>query len=151
MKLSVRDEYALRALIVLGETYEQGLTRIRAIADQQHIPRRFLEQILNDLRMGGFLESRRGVAGGYRLARAPRDITLAALLRHLQGFTAPPAEDAAASGSPSPDDVATAIQGVMQEAQEALFKVLEQVTLADLCNRVRQQHEKTAAGFVYVI
>ena len=69
----------------------------------------------------------------------------------LQGFTAPPAEDAAASGSPSPDDVATAIQGVVQEAQEALFKVLEQVTLADLCNRVRQQHEKTAAGFVYVI
>ena len=85
MKLSVRSEYALRALIVLGETYQQGIVRIQTISERQNIPKRFLEQILNDLRSGGFVESRRGVAGGYRLARPPQEITLAVVLHHIQG------------------------------------------------------------------
>lgn len=150
MKLSVRGEYALRALVVLGETYEQGITRIQTIADRQHIPKRFLEQILNDLRTGGFLESRRGVAGGYRLARPPQEITLAALVRHLQGAQAPPAEEPALAGNRT-DEAATVIQAVMQEAQNAMFTVLEQVTVNDLCERIRQQRGKAAAGFAYEI
>ena len=74
MKLSVRGEYALRALIVLGLNYEQPVVPIQTIARLQNIPRKFLEQILNELRAGGILESRRGVAGGYRLHRPPKEI-----------------------------------------------------------------------------
>ena len=78
MKLSVRGEYALRALTNLGLNYGDAVVRIQAISDDEKIPKRFLEQILNDLRGGGFVESRRGVAGGYRLAVAPARISLAA-------------------------------------------------------------------------
>lgn len=150
MKLSLRGEYALRALIVLGESYDHGILRIQAISERQNIPKRFLEQILNDLRTGGFLESRRGVAGGYRLARPPKEITLAALIRHIQGAL-PSATNGRLPGGKRPDEVVSAIQDLMQEARNAMFAVLERVTLADLCERVRQQRGKTASGFTYEI
>ena len=83
MKLSVRGEYALRALLVLGLRYGEPVVRIQAISDDQNIPKRFLEQILNDLRSGGFVQSKRGVSGGYRLARPPEEIALAAVVRRV--------------------------------------------------------------------
>jgi Rrf2 family protein len=89
MKLSVRGEYALRALLVLALSPEQNVVRIQTISEQQNIPKRFLEQILNDLKAAGIVESRRGVAGGYRLARRPEDITLASVVRHIEGALAP--------------------------------------------------------------
>ena len=75
MKLSVRGEYALRALIVLGLNYGKPVVPIQTISKQQNIPKRFLEQILNDLRSAGVPESKRGIKGGYRLARPPEKIT----------------------------------------------------------------------------
>src|SRR5215471_15101541 len=89
MKLSLRSEYALRALLVLGLNYDQPLLRIRTIAEEQNIPKRFLEQILNELKSAGFVQSKRGVSGGYRLARRPEQITLAAVMRHIEGALAP--------------------------------------------------------------
>ena len=89
MKLSQRGEYALRALLVLGMNHGSSVVRIRDIAQQQNIPRRFLEQILNDLKSAGFVLSKRGVAGGYRLQRAPGEISLADIIRHLEGPLAP--------------------------------------------------------------
>jgi Rrf2 family protein len=71
MKLSLRGEYAMRALVVLGENYSDGVIPTQSIASQQNIPKRFLEQILNDLKSGGFVENRRGISGRHRLAKAP--------------------------------------------------------------------------------
>src|SRR5258708_8415610 len=89
MKLSLRGEYALRALIVLGLNYGQSVVRIQAISEQQNIPKRFLEQILNDLKSAGIVESKRGIAGGYRLPRAPHKINLAETIRPIEGPLAP--------------------------------------------------------------
>src|SRR5258708_21648010 len=83
MKLSLRGEYALRALIVLGLNYGRDVVRIHVISAQQNIPKRFLEQILNDLKSARVVESRRGVAGGYRLSRPPGKITLAEVNRRI--------------------------------------------------------------------
>ena len=80
MKLSLRGEYAVRALLVLGLHYDEPLLRIQAISEQQNIPKRFLEQILNDLKSAGLVQSKRGVAGGYRLARQPEEISIAAVI-----------------------------------------------------------------------
>src|SRR3954453_13273150 len=88
MKLSLRGEYALRALLVLGLNYDESVVRIQTISDEQNIPKRFLEQILNDLKSAGLVQSKRGVAGGYRLARRPEEISLAAVIRHLEGALA---------------------------------------------------------------
>src|SRR5437660_12780375 len=89
MKLSLRGEYALRALLVLCLNYDQPLVRIQAISDEQNIPKRFLEQILNDLKSAGRVRSKRGVAGGYRLAHRPDQITVASVVRHIERALAP--------------------------------------------------------------
>jgi len=150
VKLSFRSEYALRALIVLGETYEQGIVRIQTVSERQHIPKRFLEQILNDLRSGGFVESRRGVAGGYRLARAPHEITLADLVEYIQG-TLPLSPERGARQSPrgQRDEAGSAIASVMKEAREAMHAVLTKISLADLCDRTRKL--RSESGMDYVI
>ena len=89
MKLSLRGEYALRALLVLGLNYDKPWMRIQSISNQQNIPKRFLEQILNDLKSASIVQSKRGVAGGYRLARSPEQITIASVVRHIEGALAP--------------------------------------------------------------
>ena len=91
MRLSVRGEYALRALLVLARDYQEddSVVRIQEISTRQNIPKRFLEQILNDLKSARIVESKRGVAGGYRLRRAPQNITLAEIVRHIEGPLAP--------------------------------------------------------------
>src|SRR5690349_20542516 len=89
MKLSLRGAYALRALIVLGLNYDQSVVRIQTISDQQNIPKRLLEQILNDLKTAGIVDSRRGVSGVYRLGKPPEQITLASVIRHIEGPLAP--------------------------------------------------------------
>src|SRR5437660_11030445 len=88
MKLSLRGEYALRALLVLGVHYAKSVVSIGLISAEQNIPKRFLEQILNDLKSAGLAESRRGVAGGYRLAKPPQQIPLPAVTGHLEGALA---------------------------------------------------------------
>lgn len=153
MKLSVRSEYALRALIVLGETYEQGIVRIQTISERQNIPKRFLEQILNDLRSGGFVESRRGVAGGYRLARPPQEITLADLIHYVEDALpqTPTLGDRTGARGQRPDAMAAAIASVVSEVRAAMRAVLEKLTLADLCERARKLRSDASIGLDYVI
>src|SRR5262245_29821457 len=89
MKLSLRGEYTLRALVVLGLDHGPNVVRIKTISEKQNIPKRFLEQILNELKSAGIVESKRGVQGGYRLALSPDQITLARVIRHMEGALAP--------------------------------------------------------------
>ena len=145
MKLSLRCEYALRALISLGQSYNERVVRIQSISTQQNIPQRFLEQILNDLKSGGFVESKRGIAGGYRLAKPPEEITMAPVIRHIEGKLVPDVT----LGEKSPrgrlhrqsDGANRAIHSVMKDVVDAIVKVLDQVTLADLCERARRMSD----------
>jgi Rrf2 family protein len=151
MKLSQRGEYALRALMVLGQSHSDGVVRIQAISEQQNIPKRFLEQILNDLRSGGFVESRRGVAGGYRL-RLPADkIPLAKVVRHIEGALAPVGcvSENFYEKCSCPNERQCAIRSVMKEVRDAIVTILEKVTVADLCERTRhlQAREVSALDF----
>jgi Rrf2 family protein len=153
MKLSVRGEYALRALLVLGLHHQQPITRIGTISTQQNIPKRFLEQILNDLKSAGFVQSRRGVAGGYRLARRPEDISIAAVVRHVEGALAPLScvSERFYEKCSCPDESRCAIRSVMKEIREAIVKIAERVTLADLCERSRQLAHQPASVLDFVI
>jgi len=151
MKLSVRGEYALRALLVLGLRYDEPVVRIQAISDEQNIPKRFLEQILNDLRSGGFVQSKRGVAGGYRLARRPEEITVAAVVRRVEGALAPVScvSECFYEKCSCPDESRCALRSVMKEIREAVVKVAENVTIAEMCDRARklQQEPMMALDF----
>jgi Rrf2 family cysteine metabolism transcriptional repressor len=137
MKLSLRGEYALRALLVLGLSFDQPVVRIQTISDHQNIPKRFLEQILNDLKSAGLVESKRGIAGGYRLARAPGEISLASVIRHIEGALAPVScvSERFYEKCSCPDEARCAIRSVMSEVREAIVRIVEKVTVADLCER----------------
>ncbi|MCX6966523.1 MAG: Rrf2 family transcriptional regulator [Verrucomicrobia bacterium] len=149
MKLSLRGDYALRALIVLAENYGRGIVRIQTISEQQDIPKRFLEQILNDVKSGGFVESRRGIAGGYQLARPPEQITLATLIRYVEGALVALPPDTEIRKGGRPDSNQLAIRSVMQEVRESILKVLEHITLADLAERARKyRHDDASLDYV---
>ena len=153
MKLSLRGEYALRALLVLGLNYEQPVVRIKFISEQQNIPKRFLEQILNDLKSAGFVQSRRGVAGGYRLAKRPEEITLASVVRHVEGALAPVScvSERFYQKCSCPDESRCAIRSVMKEVREAIVKIAEKVTIAELCERWRKLQEEPMTPLDFVI
>ncbi len=140
MKLSLRGEYALRALIALGESYEGDVVSMQTVSEQQEISKRFLEQIFNDLRSGGFVESKRGIAGGYRLSRPMEEITVAEVIRHIDGELRPLS---GGSKKPKPNTQAAgaqmAIRAVMRDVRDAVVRVLSQVTIADLHERARTQ------------
>jgi Rrf2 family protein len=153
MKLSVRGEYALRALLVLTQHYGEGVVRIQTISDEQNIPKKFLEQILNDLKALGAVESKRGAGGGYRLARPPGNITLASVVRHMTGALAPVScvSDRFYERCTCPDEERCAIREVMKETREAVVSIMERVTLADLGERAQRLEAAPSGGPDYMI
>jgi len=154
MKLSVRGEYALRALLVLARDYQEdnSVVRIQEVSERQNIPKRFLEQILNDLKSAGIVESKRGVAGGYRLRRPPERVTLAEIIRHIEGPLAPVScvSEKYYEKCSCPDESRCAIRSVMKETRDAIVAIMDRVTLAELCDRARklEQEPLTASDFV---
>ena len=153
VKLTVRGEYVLRALVVLGMNHGHGVVRIKTIASQQNIPQRFLEQILNDLKSAGILESRRGVQGGYRLSRAPREIPLAEVIRHIEGPLAPVScvSEGFYQRCSCPDEERCGIRSIMKEVRDAIVTILGRLTVEDLCERVRQLQGQHDNPFDYII
>jgi Rrf2 family cysteine metabolism transcriptional repressor len=153
MKLSVRGEYALRALLVLGSHYGKEVVSIQTISQEQNIPKRFLEQILNDLKSTGAIESKRGTSGGYRLARSPHEITLATVIRHIEGALAPIScvSERFYEKCSCPDEARCAIRNVMKEVREAVVKIVEKVTVAELCERARRLHIEPVSALDYII
>lgn len=90
--ITQKMKYALKALLVLADeaaTETAEALTIEAIASRSGAPKRFLEHILLDLRKTGIVASTRGRAGGYSLLKAPRDISISELLRHIDGPIAP--------------------------------------------------------------
>ena len=153
MKLSLRGEYALRALVVLGENYGEEVVRIQAISQKQNIPKRFLDQILNDLKSAKIVESKRGIAGGYRLAVPPDKIKLATVVRHIEGALAPISCVSAGfyEKCTCPDEATCGIRSVMKEVRDAIVKILESTTIADVCQRVRHLEQHASHTFEYII
>lgn len=135
-------------MVSLAEARHHGLLRTKSISQQWAIPQRFLEQILNELRSAGFVESRRGAAGGYRLARPPEKINLAELFQSLEGTLSKQTTKDAASGVTGleTDEVSFVLGEVQQEVRTAARAVLERITLADLCERVRALRSKAQPG-----
>lgn len=133
MQISARVDYALRALTELAVIWEGdpgGLEKGDALAARQQIPVRFLEGILGQLRKAGIVFSQRGAEGGYRLARPPDQITVADVIRVLDG-------PLGAVRSEAPEDAtytgpATHLRVVWVATRAALRSVLETVTLADV-------------------
>jgi Rrf2 family protein len=131
MRVSAKADYAVRAMIELAAAHEQGPVKGEQIAAAQGIPLRFLENILSELRHQGLVQSRRGAEGGYWLARGPGEITIAEVIRAVEGPLASvrgerPEEMAAYPGEAEP------LRRVWIALRTNIRSVLERVTLADV-------------------
>ena len=146
MRLSAKSEYAIKALLDLALHASGDLQPIQDIAARQGIPQRYLEQVLLGLKRAGFLLSRRGSAGGYRLGKPPDQITVGAVLRAVEGTEG----DQAARGTrrvPS-DDVGDLAQ-LWREIDEAVSSVIDRLTLEDLRRRAEEQR-RTARPMYHI-
>jgi Rrf2 family protein len=132
MGVSLKCQYGLRALFELARRHGDGLVGIPEIAEAQAIPRRFLENILNQLRQGGFVESRRGKGGGFMLSMAPSRITVGDIVQFIDGGI----YDVACEGDKPLHNCrlkgTCVFLPVWQEARAALEAVYNNKTLQDL-------------------
>ncbi len=142
MKLSKKSDYALRAMIYLSMNYQRGSVQIKEISAKEKIPQKFLENILLALRKVGILNSKMGLRGGYELARSPDLITLGDVIRVLDGAIAPVNCVSQMSYKPCSEEVTCVIRGVMMDVRKAITDVLDTITFADMCKRVKDSLEK---------
>lgn len=89
MKVSMKTDYAFRVLFTLVEHYQRGPIPIRELARRNEVPKRFLEQIMLELKSRGWVSSTMGKQGGYVLAKSPDKITAGEVIRHFEGVLAP--------------------------------------------------------------
>jgi Rrf2 family protein len=146
MRLSKRGEYGLRAMIDLatqltlnnGHGAAASVVQIKEIAERQHIPAKFLEQILLTLKNNGVLHSRMGVGGGYYLAHPASEISLGQIVRVLDGPLAPIGcvSQMAYESCGCPDEKTCGLRLVMLDVRNAISDILDNTTLADVIGRV---------------
>ncbi len=130
MRVSAKADYAVRAMVELAAHTADGPQKGEDIALAQSIPIPFLERILSELRHRGLVQSRRGADGGYWLSRLPREVTIAEVVRAVEGPLASVRGEAPAATSYS--GAAEPLQRVWIALEASIHDVLDRITLADV-------------------
>jgi len=136
--LSKKTKYAIKALVILGKNVDQPPMQIQKIAEMERIPKKFLEQILLDLRNAGFLYSKKGAGGGYSLNKDPKEIFLVNILRITDG---PVAMLPCASLNfyhkcdECHQETTCGIRDVFVEVRDATLSILSKTSIADVIAR----------------
>lgn len=147
--LTRKGKYGLKALVHLARMPAGQLAFVSEIAIANNIPKKFLDAILGELRNAGFVQSRKGKDGGYRLARPAMEITIGNVVRVLDGPLAPfpcasqtryqPCEDC--------DETTCEVRHLMLEVREAIAKVLDSRTLAEMRDATDDVLESELQGY----
>lgn len=138
VKVSTRGDYASRALLSLALHQDvTGPTSVRDIAERTGLPQPYLEQILLALKGAGLVRSKRGVGGGYVLARAPEEVTLAAIISAVDGPIV-----VGDFGEPHKDGACDhegqcVLLAIWAQVGEYMRRHLERLTLADIASMAR--------------
>jgi Rrf2 family transcriptional regulator, cysteine metabolism repressor len=128
----MKSEYACLAIIDLAENYEQGLVKCDEIATRKKLPKKFLDQILFILRNAGYIKSKRGINGGYRLAKDPADITLAEIIRIMDGPLAPVHSVSTYFYEKTPIEQNKKLLKLLKDVRDYVASKMENTTFADL-------------------
>ena len=147
--LSQKARYALRALFVLGAHEGNDPVMIADVAEEANVPRKFLEQILLEMKRRGIVHSTRGKFGGYKLGRKPEDIPFAEVIRVMDGplALAPCASRTAYRRCDDCDDETTcAIRKVLLNVRDATAEILEHHTLAHALADRKSAKRRRRAG-----
>lgn len=134
MKVSTRGDYAARALLSLALHESDVPTSVKEIAERTTLPQPYLEQILLAVKGAGLVRSKRGVGGGYVLARPPGEITLAQILGAVDGPLV------TVVGEHDHCEGHCSLQEVWSGVSEEMRELLDRVSLADLVKQTRVGH-----------
>jgi len=143
MKITYKGDYALKAVLDLALHYDKGLVTIHEIAQRIDAPIKFMEQVLLDLKRGGFVESRRGKIGGYMLAKHPCEIKVGDVVRFIDG----PIEPIACvekNYSGCVDIRKCVFKDIWQRVAEATADIIDNITFEDLTNQITLREETVA-------
>lgn len=136
MKISRKTDYALRALVAMADLPSGELISIRKLAEDHDIPRRFLEQIMLDLRKLGWVRAVTGRDGGYALTANPDELTMGQIVRHFDGILAPISCVSVTGYEPCTQEPHCRFRRVFLEARNHVAHILDQLTLTDLATGV---------------
>lgn len=131
MKISYKGDYALKTMMDLSLYYDQPRT-IADIAGNNDIPAKFLEQIMLDLKKGGFVKSQRGRYGGYVLARKPEKIILGEVIRFVDGPIEPISCICKKGASQCEDAAACVLRDVFLEVTELISSKIDKLNFSQL-------------------
>lgn len=147
MKISTKGDYATRAMQDLALHYDQGPIQIEDIARRQHLPTRYLEQILLNLKRAGFLESKRGMSGGYYLAKHPREITVGAIIRATEGPIVPIFCVGSGPREVCIEESLCSLRDIWADVRDAVSRIVDHTTLEDLCGKIRSKQERGGVSY----
>lgn len=130
MMISTRTRYGMKALIMLAQNYGKGPVRIKTIAEVSDVSGKYLEQLINILKVNGTIQSLRGPRGGYYLSKPPEEIKLKQILLAFEG----PLMSTDCSLHPTQDSECAECKTnmVLEKLQDALVGILDSMTLGDL-------------------
>jgi Rrf2 family protein len=154
MRLSKRGEYALRALIDLGIAQELGrpIIQVTELTSKEKLPVKFLEQILTQLKAGGYVETKRGKLGGYSLGKPMNRIKFGAVIRLIDGPLAPIrcVSRGAYERCTCPDEAHCGLRMLMFDVRNAIARVLDRYTLATIVEITlrKMRRDKIASVFL---
>jgi len=150
MRLSKKTEYALRALMYAARSPEGTSFQIRDLAEKNGIPKKFLELILLELKNAGVLTSRRGVGGGYLLARRPDSIRSSEIVEVFEGPMAA-RDQQKGPGKAEKEGSSPAVSRLVEEASAAAAAVFWRSTLADLVREEDEATQRRRSNMMYFI
>ena len=139
MKISTKGRYGMRLMVELGLVYEGKPVSLRDIAKRQEISEKYLEQIVTRLGKAGLVKSTRGAQGGYRLEMEPSQITVGDILRVTEGSLTPVA---CLDDDECPRRERCVTYSVWSRVQEAVTRVVDQITLQELVDDYRRKNEE---------
>lgn len=142
MKISQKGLYALQATMTLARRHQQGAIKIRDIAAESHLPEKFLELILLEMKNARIVDSVRGARGGYRLRRGPDQIALSEIIRLIDGPLAPLGDAEQLRTLIAKDADHRALYEVFLAVRDAAAKILENTTIADLISETKSPRAK---------
>jgi len=132
VKLTTKSEYTLLALIYIARHSRQGYVKIEDICATYDISKKYLEHLLSILKQNRYIKTRRGAMGGYKLARPAENISMASIIRLMDGALAPTESVSKYFFSHTPLEKEPKIVNVLKEIRDYIAKRLERLTLADL-------------------
>jgi Rrf2 family cysteine metabolism transcriptional repressor len=132
VRLTTKSEYTILALIYIARQHPDQFVKMEAICAEYGIPKKYLEQLFFILKRSGYIKAKRGAEGGYCLARPPEKITLAEVIRLMDGALAPTESVSEYFFAHTPLEKEAKVIGVLAEIRDYVSRRLEATRLVDL-------------------